>query len=281
MSMPDEAITPVKTTLTIEYTDAQGLVQRSEQLQGSHFTLRVREDALSISDAAVPETASANAPQRAGWRRIQAWTWALILYGLFALLTALDLWIEHNPDNSTQNHVTLALGITAAIALWSAFWALLGKIFAKHALYWQHVCWVLLSGIVLGLLLAAMHFLSFSLSWRALGRMDNITSVAALALLIWAHLSLIVPAHRKIGLRIGMISLLVVGVGLMLWTNHRRQGTLLDTLHAPHLYRPALQLSSAQPAAAFFEQAQSLETSLKAKAGETEPGEDGSAADED
>jgi hypothetical protein len=74
--------------------------------------------------------------------------------------------------------------------------------------------------------------------------------------------------------------MLLVGVSLMLWTNHRKQGTVLDTLHAPHLYRPALQLSSAQPSAAFFEQAKALESSLKDKAGETEPGEDG-VGDED
>lgn len=268
-------------TLTIEYTDAQGQVQRSEQLQGSHFTLRVRSDALTVMESSAPEAASAHPTPSTGWRRVQAWTWALILYGLFALLTALDLWIEHNPDNATQNHVTLALGITAAIALWSAFWALLGKIFAKHALYWQHVCWVLLSGLVLSLLLSAMHFLSFSFSWRVLGRMDNLTSVAALALLIWAHLSLIVPKHRKLGLRVGMIAFALTGVALLMWTNHRKQGTMLDALHAPHLYRPALQLSSAQPSAAFFEQAKALEGSLKAKAGETEPGEDGMGTDED
>jgi hypothetical protein len=272
-------------TLTIEFTDAQGQVQRTEQLSGSHFTLRVRSDALSVihSEAPLAEshtpTPSTHATSPAalasqGWRGIKPWAWALILWCIFAVLTSLQLWVEYNPDNATQNLVALALGLTAGIALWAAFWALLGKIFAKHAAYWQHVCLVLISGIVLTVLVAVMHFLSFSLSWRVLGRMDILSSVAALSLLIWAHLRLIVPAQRSKALRAGMVSFTLVSVVLVMWTNHRRSDTVLDTFHSPHLYRPALQMSSAQTSSSFFEEAKALEAILKTKAGETEPGED-------
>jgi hypothetical protein len=275
-------------TLTIEYTDAQGQVQRTEQLSGSHFTLRVQSDALNVisadaaaDSASMPLPAPEPALPQSAWQRITPWAWALILLGIFALLSALDIWIEYNPDDSAKNYVTVALGMLSAIALWSAFWALLGKIFAKHANFWKHVCIVLISGIVLTVLMAVMHFLSFSLSWRVLGRMDRISTVAALGLLIWAHLSLIVPTQRATALRAAMLAFTLVSVALVMWTNHRRSDTVLDTFHSSHLYRPALQMSSAQTSSKFFEEAKALEATLKTKAGETEPGEDGIGADED
>jgi hypothetical protein len=290
MSTPGTNAPAPQHTLTIEYLDAQGQVQRTEQLQGTHFTLRVQADALAVismqADADLPSNASAEddtapAKPQPSWQRITPWAWALILFGIFALLSAVDLWIEHNPDNAAQNHVTMALGVIGALAIWAAFWALLGKIFAKHADFWQHICFVLIAGIVLGLLLAAMHFLSFSLSWRVLGRMDNLASATALALLVWAHLRLIVPKQRRGALRAGMLTFTLASVALLMWTNHRRSDTVLDSFHSPHLYRPALQLSSPQSTKTFFEQAKSLEATLKAKAGQAEPGEDNASSEED
>jgi hypothetical protein len=273
-------------TLTIEYTDAQGQVQRTEQLQGSHFTLRVQNDALNVisadtaaDSASMPMPKPESALAQSAWQHITPWAWALILFGIFALLSAIDIWIEYNPDDSAKNYVTMALGMMGAIALWAAFWALLGKIFAKHAYFWKHVCIVLIAGIVLSVLLAAMHFLSFSLSWRVLGRVDKLSTVAALSLLIWAHLRLIVPMQRGKALRAGMLAFTLVSVALVMWTNHRRSDTVLDTFHSPHLYRPALQMSSPQTSSSFFEEAKALEATLKTKAGEMEPGEDG--ADEE
>jgi hypothetical protein len=286
-------------TLTIEYLDAQGQLQRTEQLQGTHFTLRVQNDALSVvgseasfEAASAPpydqapfaiQSMQASAPPSFAklWQRITPWGSALILFGIFAMLSALEIWIEYNPDDSAKNYVTFALGITGAIAFWAAFWALLGKIFAKHTYFWQHVSIVLIAGIVLTVLMAAMHFLSFSLSWRMLGRIDKLSLVAALCLLVWAHLRLVVPMQRSAALRAGMIVFTLASVALVMWANHRRQGTVLDTFHSAHLYRPSLQLSSPQSAQAFFEKAKDLEATLKAKAGETEPGEDGIGADED
>ncbi len=294
MSTPQTQATLGQHTLTIEYLDAQGHVQRTEQLQGAHFTLRVQSDALGVthsvahtathaeaSSDGLPHTSEQATLPLKSWQRISPRVWAMVLFGIFALITALDLWIEHNPDNAAQNLVTLSLGLIGAIALWAAFWALLGKIFAKHADFWLHICLVLIAGIALSLLLAAMHFLSFNLSWRMLGRMDNLASAASLALLVWAHLRLIVPAQRSAALRAGMLTFTIASVALLMWTNHRRSDTVLDTFHSPHLYRPWLQLSSPQSSQAFFEQAKSLEENLKVKAGQTEPGEDGTGSEED
>jgi hypothetical protein len=263
-------------TLTIEYVDAQGQVQRTEQLSGEHFTLRVQSEALSVqatTEKAEPADLSLEATSSSR-QRIKPWLLALILFGIFALLHALDQWIEYSPDDSSKNLVTQSLGMIGAIALWAAFWAMLGKIFAKHAHYWRHICLVLGAGIALSLVMAAMHFFSFSFSWRMLGKMDLLISAAALSLLAWAHLRLIVPATRHVNLRLFMIVFTLSFVALLMWTNHRRQGTVLDRLHAPHLYRPALQLSSPSNSKEFFKQAQSLEATLKARAQETEPGED-------
>jgi hypothetical protein len=276
------------TTLTIEYTDAQGQVQRTEHLSGSHFSLRVQSDALSVISAeatheSTPEPLHTPMPAstQSAWQRVTPWAWALILFGIFAALSAAAIWIEYNPDDGGKNYVTVTLGLVGAIAAWASVWALLGKIFAKHADFWRHVCRVLIAGIALSLLTATMHFLSFSLSWHMLGRMDTLVSVTALALLVWAHLRLIVPAQRSKALRAGMLTFTVASVALLMWNNHRRSDTVLDTFHSPHLYRPWLQLSSPQSSQAFFEQAKSLETALKSKAGQTEPGEDMAGSQED
>jgi hypothetical protein len=273
-------------TLTIEYLDAQGQVQRTEQLHGEQFTLRVQSEALSVQ-ASLPSASSAepeSALQAASlkpWQRVSPWLLALMLFGIYALLTAIDLWVEYSPDDSAKNLVTFSLGIIGVIALWAAFWALLGKIFAKHARFWEHVCLVLAAGIVLTVIVAAMHFFSFSLSWRMLGKIDVLTMLAGLCLLAWAHLRLIVPVQRRLHLRWGMLALTLAAVALLMWSNHRRQGTMLDRLHAPHLYRPALQMASPTSSADFFKQAKALEATLKARAQETEPGEDNTNGDED
>jgi hypothetical protein len=272
-------------SLTIEYLDAQGQVQRTEQLQGKHFTIRVQNEALCVQTtsqntniAGLDSIAAAISPKP--WQRIAPWVFALILFGIQTLLTSIDLWIEYNPDDSSKNLVTSSLVIIIAIALWAAFWALLGKIFAKHAHFWEHVCLVLGASIALTLIIAAMHFSSFSLSWRTFGKMDLLTMLASLCLLAWAHLRLIVPVIRRTHLRWGMIALTLTAVALLMWTNHRRQGTLLDRLHAPHLYRPALQLANPTTSQDFFKQAQALEATLKARAEESEPGEDNIGSDD-
>ncbi len=275
--------TPANHMLTIQYMDADGQVQRTEQLQGAGFTLRVHADALQISpsvhassSAPSGEVLDTNTLPAQGWRGLSALAWALIFLAVYALLTAVNLWIDYSPDESTgsQSYILLALGSVGAIGLWAAFWALLGKIFSKDSRYWQHVCIVLLVAIAFTLLLALMHFLSFSLSWRALGQMDRLAGIAALGLLLWAHLHQILPAQRSSKLRWGMLSLTMVGIGLLMWTNERRQDTVLDTLHSPHLYRNALQLSSALSSDEFFKSASQLESDLKAKASQFEPGED-------
>ncbi len=290
MSAPEAKATAPQHTLTIEYLDAQGQLQRTEQIQGAHFTLRVQADALAVVslEAAVQEANNSRtdhmlspALPTKNWQRITPRVWAMILFGIFAVLSALEFWIEYNPDSTTQNYVTVALGVTAVIALWAAFWALLGKIFTKHAYFWQHLCIVLGVGIVLSLLMASMHFLSFSLSWRVLGQINYLTMLTLLGLMAWMHLRLIVPKARDHSLRLSMLSFTLLSVALLMWTNHRRQDTVLDTLHSPHLYRPWLQLSTPQSSQAFFEQSKSLEATLKAKAGVTEPGEDNTGSQED
>jgi hypothetical protein len=273
-------------TLTIEYTDAQGQVQRTEHVQGSHFTLRVQTDALHlISAGASTDSASVPSPMPAlaqrAWQRITPAVGALMLFVVFSLLWALRIWIEYNPDEGAEGFVTMAFVMMGAIALWSAIWALLGKTFAKHANFWKHVCTVLIAGIVFSVLLSALHFVSFSLSWRTLGRMDTLSYVAAFSLLVWAHLRLIVRAQRSAALRVGMLTFTLVSVALMMWTNHRRSDTVLDTVHSPYLYRPSLQMSSPQTSSSFFEEVKALEATLKSKAVETEPGEDGLGVDED
>jgi hypothetical protein len=266
-------------TLTIEYIDTQGQVQRTEQLSGEHFTLRVQSESFDVQ-AAAQSMSSAEPESTSSAQSIKSWLLALILFGIYALLMAMDLWIEFNPDDSAKNLVTFSLGIIGVIALWAAFWALLGKIFAKHARYWEHVCLVLAAGIVLTVIIAAMHFSSFSFSWRMLGKMDLLTMLTGLCLLAWAHLRLIVPATRHLHLRWGMLALALTAIALLMWTNHRRQGTVLDRLHAPHLYRPALQLASPSSSQDFFKQAKELEAPLKIRSQETEPGEDNIEGDE-
>ncbi|MCW5650639.1 MAG: hypothetical protein KIS62_12910 [Ramlibacter sp.] len=279
MNAPD----PAAQTLTIEYLDDDGQVQRVEQLRGSHFTLRVSGDAAAF--LAPPQGREADAPPPAAAPPApaphRAWLIALALYGIYALLSSLDVWVEYNPDNNPPNYVIMALGITAALALWAAVWSLFSKIFAKHANYWQHVSIVLAAGIALTVVASTMHFLSFSLSWRVLGRIDNLTLLATLGLMMWAHLRLIVPPTRGRPLGWSVLALTLLGLALLMWTNHRRQGSVLDTLHTAHLYRPALQLTTADPSIDFFSRARALEAPLKAQADEVEPGEDPVDSDDD
>ncbi|MBS7808351.1 hypothetical protein [Variovorax sp. PCZ-1] len=269
-------------TLTIEYIDAQGQVQRTEQLSGEHFTLRVQSEALDVQASAHPADALANQsiPRLKAGQGLKPWPLALILFGIFAAIMAVHLWIEYTPGDGLANFVSVILGLVGGLALWAAFWALLGKIFVKHADFGKHVCLVLGAMILLTVIMDAMHFVSFSFSWRMLGKIDIISILAGMCLLAWAHLRLIVPKARHFNLRLGMIVFTLTAVSLLMWSNHRRQGTVLDSLHSPHLYRPALQFSGAISAQDFFKQASNMEATLKARSQKTEPGEDSIESEE-
>ncbi len=267
------------TRLTIEYLDAQGNLQRSEEMQGTQFTLRVQGDGLQLAHAASPATEEQSEAPNTRPRWQQPIPIALILLGIAALLTTVDLWIAHNPDQDSRNYVSFTLGLLGGVAAWAAVWALLGKIIAKQAHYGWHVCIALAGLIALDIAQSAMHFFSFAMGWHALGRMDILSTLFAAGLVIWAHLSLIVPLGKAKHLRVAMVSFTAVSMALLMWTNHRRSDSTLDTLHSPHLYRPSLQLTKPSTPEAFFTQAQSMEATLKAKAAITEPGEDNTEAE--
>lgn len=267
------------TRLTIEYLDAQGNVQRSEAMEGTQFTLRVQGEGLHVVNAQAQATEAAIEISNSRPRWQQPLPLALILLGIAALLTTLDLWIAHNPDQDSRNYVSFALGLLGGVAAWAAVWALLGKIIAKQAHYVWHVCIALAGLIALDLVQSAMHFLSFALGWHALGRIDVLSTLFAAGLIIWAHLALIVPLGKTKHLRVAMASFTAVSIALLMWTNHRRSDSTLDTLHSPHLYRPSLQLVQPSTPEAFFTKAQSMEAILKAKTAITEPGEDNTEAE--
>jgi hypothetical protein len=282
--------------LTIEYLDEDGHLARTEQLRGTAFTLRVQTGGLQVvqlgagagtgdmgdSTRQHPDAIASRSTSTLGAARghssagtgFAVWGWVAVLGAVFGLLTAWGEWVSHNPDQAGKNYVANALVYVVGLAAWAAFWAMLGKVFAKRADFGMHLRLVLGFGVVFELLTYLLHFLAFSLAWYVLGRMDVLLLIAALCALVWAHLRLIVSQERLGINRLVMLGIGAVAISMTLWTNHRKSDTVLNTLHSPYLYAPALQLRQPRTSEDFFGQASGLEAVLKTKATEVEPGED-------
>jgi hypothetical protein len=264
MNLSASAAPVAAQVLTIEYLDADGQLQRTEQLRGTAFTVRVQAgDALPASQYDTP-----------GESKFAPWAKVLGLGLILALLLGWSEWVSHNPDQAGKNYVATGLGFVAALAAWAAVWAMLGKVFARRADYARHLGAVLGLGLVFDLTTRACHFLAYSASWFVLGRIDNLIFIVLLCILVWAHLKLIVSPTRAKTTSVVMLVLGGLLLAMALWSNDRKRDTVLDALYSPHLLSPAFQLRPSGRSEDFFGQAVGLETVLKAKAAKAEPGED-------
>jgi hypothetical protein len=204
---------------------------------------------------------------------------ALVALMLFAAVwKALDLWVSSVPGESGSTLAGHYLGTPMALVVWCALWALGSKLFQHYFAFWPHLRLALFWIMVALVAEAVAGQLAFALSMSWIDKLGRIVFVGAIAMLLWRHMSLVLPQRRH-AFGLAIASAVTVGGGLLLADRALLQQPLVGDLYLGTLSLPAVRLARPVSADAFVKSAQPLEATLSrlAKPGseaDDEPGDD-------
>jgi hypothetical protein len=198
-------------------------------------------------------------PVEAGRRALTWW-----LVPVLALLVWWPMWLSLDPGGEWTVWLPLVLGTPAALALWTALWALASKLFQHRFDFWGHaaiVLRVLVPVQLLGLLLPP---LSAALNLPSLWQAAQWLQPAALAVLAWRHGRRVLPGHVH-AVAMGVAALLVLGVGTTVMMNHQRFERWQREPYMSSLPGPSWRWHSPVPVTRFLDDARALQPRLEAR----------------
>ncbi|MEP6505777.1 MAG: FHA domain-containing protein [Betaproteobacteria bacterium] len=206
---------------------------------------------------------------------------ALLALMIFAALwKALDLWVSSVPGESGSTLAGHYLGTPVALIVWCALWALGSKLFQHYFAFWPHLR-LALFWLLVGLVAeAAAGQLAFALSMPWIAKLGRIVFVGAVAMLLWRHMSLVLPQRRQ-AFALAIASAVTVGGGLLLADRALLQQPLVGDLYLGTISLPAVRVAKPVSADAFVKSAQPLETALSRLAKPGGEGDDDDSADDD
>lgn len=163
-----------------------------------------------------------------------------------------------------------AWGIGAAL-LWSGAWALLNRLFGRHARLGRHL-FVFGCGLV-ALVLTALLLATAAYAWslEALTRYASHAAVLLVAGMVYFHLCTVSPQHRR-RYRWSTAGMALLVSSLILISNLQRSGRLADELYMPVLLPPALRVSPDYSVDVFMRGVEDMQAPLDRERGRR-PGE--------
>jgi hypothetical protein len=196
---------------------------------------------------------------------VPLWRNVLPILLVSLMLMLFEQWLDNDPGTPLNDYLSiilLTLGVTMG---WALFWALGSKLFQGRLHFKAHLRLALLYGLAWTVLGAALPLLAYVTGWPMLSRVSDVVCAGVLCALVWAHLSIILPAHR-IGLMAGVAALYVAGVGLHVWFNEQRTGQWFSERYATALPPPQWRLAGTQPVSALIDDAKGLKAKLDQQA---------------
>jgi hypothetical protein len=162
------------------------------------------------------------APERVVSKR-EIWPFALLgfLYVLGQILWR--TWLTDTSEKTPEYLYSLS-GVAAVLCLWSAMYALFGRLVSGEQRFTSHLAIASFGFLVLDALDGLMNVLAFSMSWLWPLRMSYTFSIVVIACVVSFHLRLADPKHWKT-LRIGVMT--VAGLAIFipvaqLWVSDRK-----------------------------------------------------------
>jgi hypothetical protein len=152
-----------------------------------------------------------------------------------------------------------------AAMVWTLLWSLGSKLFQGHLLFKRHLSLLLQYGQVWMALDAALPMLAFMTSWTWLSRITGLVCTGVLCRLIWAHLAVILPTHRR-GLMAAVAALYMGGIGLSVWLIIQNMGQPFSERYTSALLPPAWRLASTQAPEALINDARGMKARLEHQA---------------
>jgi hypothetical protein len=232
-------------------------------------TIRVRLPGEALA-AEVPL-----ATERAQSRRA---AWLLGLGVVAAVWVAFQQWLGAAPGASGTEMAAVFLAAPLVLGLWCGLWALGSKLFQHRFAFWPHLEVALFWPLVAVLVTALAGQLSFALSAPLIAKAGRVVALGAVAMLLWRHLGIVLPRHRR---EVGLVMLAValIGGGLNIAERLRMQQPPIGELYLSTISLPQVRLARAVSADAFVKSAQPLEKALarwaKDTTGDGDPPGDG------
>ncbi len=174
-------------------------------------------------------------------------------------------WLQSDPGDPLSGYLPVLVAVPIGLGVWCFLWALGSKLFTRHFDFLAHLrlaLSVLLAATLLG---AALPLGAFALSWPWLLRAGEVLTLVLGSVLVFGHLSLILPARRH-ALAVGFATMFLVGVTLKLALNHQRTDRWFSPLYMNTLGPPALRVAPAVQAERFIEEARRLQAPLEERA---------------
>lgn len=208
----------------------------------------------------------------------RAW-WPLALLALVLVIArgAWDIWLTDLRD-TPPSYVYELTAMVAALCIWSAMYALLGRVLGGVDRFFTHLliaCTAYLGAAVLHM---ALQMLSFSASWLWPMRIAPYATIVVVALTVRAHLRVADPRHWHV-MRWGVATATALAIAVpvaQVWiSNHRL--TNVQVLGA--IEHPSLRLASPGAIPAFVDA--SLELKARADKARADAGDSLGGLDDD
>jgi hypothetical protein len=203
---------------------------------------------------------------------------ALIVFA--ALWKGFELWLTTVPGATGSALAWSYLSAPTGLVVWCAAWAIGSMLFQRRFAFWAHLR-VALTWLLIGVVTQAVTAqVAFALSVPAIEKLGRLVFVAAIAMMLWHHVGLLLPQRRR-AFAIAIASAVAVGGGLLLVDRGLQQQPLVGDLYLGTISLPGVRLAKTVSADAFVKSAQPLEKTLShwAKPGDDDDSEPG--GDED
>jgi FHA domain-containing protein len=229
-------------------------------LRIGHTFLRLREASHAV------------APERTDQRRWGRWPIIAVLAVILAAIDVGSTWLTDVSEPKLSPYLVSVLTVTVLIAIWTAIWSVLARIFSGLARFEQNLLIALAGMVVYALYREFAEAAGFAFSWSTLATYQYIGIWSLLAAVCFLHLRVVSPSRVK--LKAGLVvALLATGIGVQLLNQSElRTGTGIDRQGmAIHLLPPEFRLTPLQSEDGFFADIESLKAKLDHDRTEPQP----------
>lgn len=192
------------------------------------------------------------------------WSTISVVLGIVALLglSALDTYITSSPGTSIATQVQEIVLLVLVLGLWALTWALTNKMFQHRMAFWRHVKIAAWSTFWLQLLAYLLAGLSFAFSLPILFKIRPELPLVVVAIAVAAHLSAILPRHRR-AVRSFIAVALVTFLAGSLFMHKDETGRWFEPYYASSLPHPSLRMVCVQSVENFLQNAATMQTQLQ------------------
>jgi len=201
---------------------------------------------------------------------------AAVLIGAVVFST----YLSTDPDGLARAIGNTLLSACVGAALWCGFWAMLSKVFTRHARFGWHLRVFLFSGIALMAVTVVPALLAFAFSWPWISDFAYVGEIAVAATALYFHLLAVEPVRHRL-LKWVAVTCACVGIGLSMWLNLQRTDLLGEELYMSHLFPPALRVARPVTTDAFIGGLAPLRATLDKKAKEPAGGDEAVRTEEE